>query len=153
MSYFKFQEKQISYRIKGNGQLLIVLPGNTASSAAHDRELEYFSDRYCTASIDFLGTGKSGRIKKWNSNWFDECSLQVAALTDHLGYREAILLGISGGAIIAMATAVNYPQYVKALIADSFSLHFTENMYKNNVLDERSKNLFTKYKTTLIVNF
>lgn len=138
MSYFKFQGKKIFFKVKGEGPLLIILPGNTASSAAHENELNYYSDRFCVAAIDFLGTGKSDRIKQWNSDWWEESSHQIAALVEHLDYKEAVLLGISGGAIIAMATAINYPEYIKAVIADSFSLHFTEEMYRNNVLNERS---------------
>lgn len=140
MSYFNFQEKKIFYSVKGEGPLLIILPGNTATSAAHENELNYFSDRYCTVSLDFLGTGKSDRIEQWNSNWWEECSHQVAALVEHLNYKEAILLGISGGAIIAIAAAINHSYKVKAVVADSFSLHFTEEMYKNNVLIERANN-------------
>ena len=138
MPYFKFQGKNIFFKVKGEGPLLIILPGNTASSAAHENELNHYSDRYCVAAIDFLGTGKSDRMKKWSSDWWEESSNQIAALIEHLDYKEATLLGISGGAIIAIATAINYPEYVKAVVADSFSLHFTEEMYRNNVLHERS---------------
>ncbi|ADK79801.1 alpha/beta fold hydrolase [Sediminispirochaeta smaragdinae] len=138
MPYFNFQGKKIFYSVKGEGPLLIILPGNTATSAAHENELTYFSDRYCTVSLDFLGTGKSDRIKQWNSDWWEDSSHQVAALVEHLNYKEAVLLGISGGAIIAIAVAINHPDYVKAVVADSFSLHFTEEMYKNNVLKERA---------------
>ncbi len=138
MSYFNFQGKKIFYSVKGEGPLLIVLPGNTATSAAHEHELNYFSDKYCTVSLDFLGTGKSDRMKQWDSGWWEACSNQVKALVEHLNYKEAILLGISGGAIIAISAAINHSEYVKAVVADSFSLHFTEEMYKNNVLNERS---------------
>jgi pimeloyl-ACP methyl ester carboxylesterase len=138
LSYFKFQEKNIFYEVKGKGPLLIILPGNTATSVAHENELNYYSNRYRVAAIDFLGTGKSDRIQQWNSDWWEESSNQIVALVKHLDYKEAILLGISGGAIIAIATAINYPDYIKAVIADSFSLHFTEKMYKDNVLNERS---------------
>ena len=117
-------------------------PKDIASSAAHDKELEYFSDRYCTASLDFLGTGKSDRIKNWSIDWWEESSAQVAALVEHLNYKEAVLLGISGGAIIALATAINYPEHIKAVVADSFSLHFTEEMYRNNM--SCSANIFGK---------
>ena len=138
MSYFNFQGKKIFYSVRGEGSLLIVLPGNTVTSAVHEHELNYFSDRHCTVSLDFLGTGKSDRIKQWNTGWWEACSNQVVALIEHLNYKEAILLGISGGAIIAIATAINHSEYIKAVVADSFSLRFTEQMFNNNVLNERS---------------
>ena len=90
------------------------------------------------AAIDFLGTGKSDRIKHWESDWWEDSSDQVAALIKHLDDQEAVLLGVSGGAIVAIATAIKHPESVKAVIADSFSLHFTQEMYRNNVLSERS---------------
>lgn len=138
MAFFEFHGKKLFYSEKGAGPLLIILPGNTVTSAAHENELTYFSDRYKTVSLDFLGTGKSDRMEKWSSAWWEESSHQVAALVEHLNYSQAILLGVSGGAIIAIATAINYPEKVKALVADSFSLHFTEKMYKDNVLNDRS---------------
>ncbi len=138
MSYFTYQGKNIYFTMKGKGPLLLILPGNTASSAAHENEINYFSDRYCAASIDFLGTGKSDRLAQWTVDWWEADSHQIAALIDHLGYESAVLLGSSGGAITAIATAINYPERAKAVIADSFALHFTEAMYTHNVLEGRT---------------
>jgi len=124
--------------MKGAGPLLVILPGNTASSAAHENEINYFADRYCAASIDFLGTGKSDRLAHWTVDWWEAGSHQIASLIEHLHYEDAILLGSSGGAITAIATAINYPEKIKAVIADSFALHFTEAMYTHNVLEGRT---------------
>lgn len=124
--------------MKGKGPLLIILPGNTASSAAHENEINYFANRYRAASIDFLGTGKSDRLAHWTADWWEAGSHQIAALIDHLGYEQAVLLGSSGGAITAIATAINYPEKIKAVVADSLALHFTEAMYTHNVLQGRS---------------
>jgi len=138
MSYFTYQENNIYFTMKGEGPLLVLLPGNTASSAAHENEINYFADRYCAASIDFLGTGKSDRLVHWTADWWEKGSHQIAALIDHLGYEKAVLLGSSGGAITAIATAINYSEKIKAVVADSFALHFTEPMYTHNVLEGRT---------------
>lgn len=126
--------------MQGEGPLLIILPGNTAASAAHTHEINYFSDRYRAVSIDFLGTGSSDRIvSEWPITWWEDGGDQVAALIDHLGYENAVLFGVSGGAITAVAAAINHPASVRAVIGDSFSLYFTEEMYRNNVLRPRNE--------------
>lgn len=44
---------------------MLILPGNTASSSCYQGEMDYFSDRYRVASLDFLGTGRSDRLSVW----------------------------------------------------------------------------------------
>lgn len=138
MPYFKYEGKNIFYREKGNGPLLVILPGNTASSIMHERELEIYSKDYHVVSIDFSGTGQSDRIETWDSNWWKSGANQVESLINHLEYTEAILMGTSGGANVALLTAIHYPALIKAVIADSFTEIFTPKMLKDDVIDDRS---------------
>ncbi|MCF7929660.1 MAG: esterase family protein [Spirochaetales bacterium] len=48
------------------------------------------------------------------------------------------LAGASGGAVIALKTALTYPDKVSGVMADSFSLEFTRKMYNTNILEERA---------------
>ena len=57
MPYFEWKGRRLFYRQRGEGDLLLILPGNTASSACHEAELAYFSDRYQVVALDFLGSG------------------------------------------------------------------------------------------------
>ena len=45
MPHFEWKGQRLFYRERGEGELLLVLPGNTASSACHDGELRRFGSR------------------------------------------------------------------------------------------------------------
>jgi pimeloyl-ACP methyl ester carboxylesterase len=98
---------------------LLILPGNTASSACHEGELSYFGERYHAVSLDFRGTGQSERLPVWPDTWWEQGADDVAALVDHLGESPAILIGCSGGAAVALLAAIAHPECVRAVIADS----------------------------------
>jgi len=138
MPYFNYQERQIYYRLKGQGPLLLILPGNTASSACHQEEMTYFSSQFTTASLDYLGTGKSDRLVSFGDDWFQKCADQAVALIQHLGRKPAVLLGTSGGAVVALHAAARHPKMIRSLIADSFTPVFTQEMLQQNVIEERS---------------
>lgn len=138
MSKFIWNNHTIFYRHKGQGPLLVVLPGNTASSAAHEPELTRLGAQFHTVAVDFLGTGQSQRISPWPTDWWLQGAYQVKALIDHLGYEEAILLGTSGGGMVALLAAIHFPESIQAVIADSCVQRFTPAMAQHNVVEERA---------------
>lgn len=139
MPYMTHKGNRIAYRMKGDGPLLIILPGNTASSVAHEADLDHFSDRYRTVAFDLVGTGGSNRLQSWPVSWWDDGGEQAIALMDHLGYQGGSLLGTSGGAIAALSAADGQPKRVTAVVADSFQLNFTEQMFRQNILTQRTE--------------
>jgi pimeloyl-ACP methyl ester carboxylesterase len=138
MAHFLFRNSRVQYRTAGAGRPLIFLPGNTASSAAFGRELEHFSGRFQCAAIDFLGTGGSERISPWPRDWWGECAAQTAALIDHLEAGPAVLVGSSGGAVVALRTALAFPGKVAAVLADSFTASFGRELAERNVRQGRA---------------
>lgn len=139
MPKFTFQGKQLFYRYQGDGPLLVILPGNTASSICHQAELDYFADSFTTVALDYLGTGLSERVSQLPADWFAYCADQTAALIEHLALGPAILVGTSGGAVVALHCAAAHPDKVRAVIADSFTPAFTPQMLRQNVIEERSQ--------------
>jgi pimeloyl-ACP methyl ester carboxylesterase len=119
MPYFNHNDHRLFYREQGAGPLLVVLPGNTASSALHAGELAYFGQRYHTVVLDFWGTGQSDRLAEWPVSWFEQAAHDAAALIRHLDGDPAIVMGTSGGAATALALAQRYPDHVRAVVADS----------------------------------
>jgi len=119
MPFFQHQEYRLYYRSEGRGPLLLILPGNTASSACHEGELAHFGQRYHAVAMDFLGTGQSDRLAHWPTDWFQQGAHAAARLIEHLGQERAIAVGTSGGAIVAHWLAILYPERIGALIADS----------------------------------
>jgi pimeloyl-ACP methyl ester carboxylesterase len=138
MPYFTYHNKKIHFRLAGKGEPLVILPGNTSSSAAHVNDIQFFADYYQVLSIDFLGTGNSDRTKFHTSQWWEEGAEQLNQLLQHLEKKQANIIGTSGGAIIGLLLAAKYPDKVKALIADSFSSKFTPDMFERNIVHPRS---------------
>jgi valacyclovir hydrolase len=119
MPTFIHDEHQLFYREEGSGPLLLILPGNTASSASHAGELAYFGQRFHTVALDFLGTGQSDRLEEWPEDWWEIGAHAAAALIEHLGEESAFVIGTSGGAIVALLLALHHPERVRGVIADS----------------------------------
>jgi len=115
---FPHNDHRLFYREAGEGPLMVLLPGNTATSACMQGELDYFSDRYHTVALDFWGTGQSDRLAVWPDDWFRQAAHDTAALIRHLG-GQAIVMGTSGGADVALWLAVLNPDLVRAVVADS----------------------------------
>ena len=139
MPYFKWKGHRLAYRERGEGDLLLVLPGNTASSMCHDGELAYWSDRWRVASLDYLGTGGSDRVEVWADDWFDQGAHQAAALVESLGYATCTVMGTSGGAVVALLLAALYPDRVRAVIADSFEERFPLEQAQTSLIPDRAQ--------------
>ena len=110
MPFFHSHHHHLFYREQGSGELLLILSGNTASSALHKAELEYFGRRFHAAALDFLGTGQSERLATWPQDWWQQGARDALTLVDHLGAREAIFMGTSGGAVAALWAAILAPR-------------------------------------------
>ncbi len=139
MTFFEWDGHKLFYRQRGDGPLLVLLPGNTASSAHLHGELEYFSDRFHVAALDFLGTGQSDRVAVWPDHWWLQGAQQIAVLIEHLGYEQAILMGASGGAVAALLTAIHFPEKVQAVVADSFVEQAPPEQFRELVIADRAQ--------------
>ena len=62
--------------MEGTGSLLLISPGNTASSACHPAELAYFGRQYQAVSLDLPGAGQSDRLELFRP----VCDLFLASL-------------------------------------------------------------------------
>jgi pimeloyl-ACP methyl ester carboxylesterase len=133
MSGFTHAGHQLFYRQQGSGDLLLILPGNTASSASHAGELAYFGERFNTVSLDYWGTGQSERLETWPEDWYEVAAHDAAVLIEHLGAESAFVMGTSGGAIVALLMAIHHPGRVRGVIADSTVERFTGKMLKNAI--------------------
>jgi len=119
MPYFKHDDHRLFYRQRGQGPLLLILPGNTASSACHQGELAHFGRRYRAVSLDFWGTGRSDRLPVWPDDWWAQAARDAVALVEHLGQQNCVAVGTSGGAVVALLMAILIPERVSGVIADS----------------------------------
>ncbi len=119
MPYFTYNGRRLFYREEGYGPVLVILPGNTASSALHRGELEHFGKRYRAVALDLPGTGQSERMRTWPDDWWLQGAQAAVALLDHLSVARSVMVGTSGGAVSALLMAQHAPKRVRAVIADS----------------------------------
>lgn len=139
MPYFKYKDSGCYYQEHGQGEPLVFLHGNTASSKMFEILMPlYVSDFRCIL-IDFLGNGKSDRIKKFSPDmWYDE-ALQTITLIEHLNCGKVNLIGTSGGAWVAVNAALERPDLIHAIIADSFDGRTLNDNFSDNLLSERAR--------------
>ena len=120
MSYFKYHEKKIYYEEHGRGEALVLLHGNTVSGKFFTPVISMLAEKYRVITLDFLGCGQSDRINEWPADLWYEWSGQVVALCDELRLSKVKLIGCSGGALVAINVALEKPELVECVVADSF---------------------------------
>jgi valacyclovir hydrolase len=138
MPYIKHKNHRLFYREAGTGPLMLILPGNTATSACMQGEVAYFGERFHTIAMDFWGTGQSDRLATWPDDWFQQAAHDAAALIRHLG-GPAIVVGTSGGADVALWMAVLYPDLITAVIADSNIEVFPPDQLKAGIREREAR--------------
>ncbi len=137
MTYFIYQSKRIFYKEIGVGKPLIMLHGDTASSVMFEFLLPLYQENFRVVLIDFLGNGKSDRIEKFPENLWITQAEQVIALIEHLRIQKANLIGTSGGAWVAINTALKRPDLIDRVVADSFDGRTLHKNFAENLLQER----------------
>ncbi|WP_297955918.1 alpha/beta fold hydrolase [uncultured Ruminococcus sp.] len=141
MSFYIFDNKKIFYEEMGEGTPLIFLHGNTASSKMYEDYSNRYSERFKVILIDFLGHGRSERLSKFPADlWFYEAQ-QVIAFLRHKKYDKVNIIGSSGGAIVALNVALEVPECVNKVIADSFEGEKADEAFVKNLLSDRSSSM------------
>lgn len=137
MAYFNYQSKKIFYKEVGVGKPLVMLHGDTASSIMFEFLLHLYQENFRVILIDFLGNGQSDRISKFPENLWITQAQQVIALIEHLEIEKVNLLGTSGGAWVAVNTALKRSDLIDKVIADSFDGRTLHENFAENLLQER----------------
>ena len=120
MSNIQYHGKKIYYEEHGSGETIILLHGNTVSGKFFTPALPILAEKYRVITLDFLGCGRSDRIDEWPADLWYEWSRQVVALCNELGLSKVKLIGCSGGALAAINGALENPELVECVVADSF---------------------------------
>lgn len=138
MSYFNYQSKKIYYKESGNGKPVVLLHGNTASSRMFELLLPLYEDKFHVILIDFLGHGRSDRLEEFPADLWMEEAKQTIALLEYLKLGKANLVGTSGGAWVAVNAALERPDLVEKVVADSFDGRTLADDFVKNLLQERA---------------
>ncbi|EHN14638.1 alpha/beta fold hydrolase [Clostridium sporogenes] len=120
MSYFKYKNFNIYYKVYGEGKPLVIIHGDTASSKMFIPELKFYSKNFKVILLDLIGQGKSQRVNEMPLNHWQLNSMLVIELCKYIGISNVNLLGTSGGAIIALNAVLEEPTLFNKIILDSF---------------------------------
>lgn len=147
MSFFDFQSKKIFYKEIGSGKPLVMLHGDTASSKMFELLLPLYQEQFRVILMDFLGNGKSDRIDEFPENLWISQAEQVIALIEYLKIDSVNILGTSGGAWVAVNTALKRPDLINKVVADSFDGRNLPDAFAENIVKERlyaKQNVYAK---------
>lgn len=137
MPYFQYNNHKCYYRTIGSGTPLLFLHGNTASSKMFECLLCLYSYDYQVILLDFLGHGLSERVEELSTDlWFDE-AMQVIAFLEQTKLNKVHIIGSSGGALVAINVALERPELVGKVIADSFEGEIPLKAFVSNIYKER----------------
>ena len=138
MSYFTFDNKRIYYNEFGIGKPLLFLHGNTASSNMYAQIADRYKQDFNVILLDFLGHGKSDRLNEFPVDlWFYE-AMQVIAFLKEKKYSDVNIIGSSGGAMVALNVALEAPELVGKVVADSFEGEKPNKIFTENLLTDRA---------------
>lgn len=102
------------YEVHGKGEPLILIQGFTGGSDAWGLQVRSFKKHFQTIVFDNRGAGRSELPKEPLT--IEIMASDVTGLMDRLGIKQANILGLSMGGMIAQETAISYPGRVKKLI-------------------------------------
>jgi pimeloyl-ACP methyl ester carboxylesterase len=120
MSTFSLDGQRLAYTVHGEGpRLTVLLHGLLFSQRMHEALARALAERgHRVVTFDLLGHGESDRPRdKWRYS-MPAFGGQVVALLDHLDEPEAVLLGTSLGANVALEAAVIAPERVRGLVIE-----------------------------------
>ena len=104
----------ISYRVEGRGEPLVMIMGFSAGRVGWMPQIPFFRKHYRVTTFDNRGAGKSDKPPgPYSTRMMAD---DTAKLMDHLGIEKAHIMGLSMGGMIAQELAINYPQRVMKLV-------------------------------------
>ncbi|WP_340113282.1 alpha/beta fold hydrolase [Maribellus mangrovi] len=137
MPQFNYQGNSVYYKISGKGEPLLLIHGNSVSSKMFDSVINTYSEKYQVIVFDFPGHGQSSRLEKFETDFWYYNSEVANALLEELKLKKINVIGTSGGALVGINLALEHPDKVKFLVADSFEGEFPLESYVNSIWKER----------------
>ncbi len=111
MNSISFREKQIAYRVEGEGEAILWLHGFCEDSRMW-QEFASFLDDKKHIFIDLPGLGQSDVIPNVSIELMADV---VEAVLQHLNIRQCVLIGHSMGGYVGLAFAKKYAGYLRGL--------------------------------------
>jgi pimeloyl-ACP methyl ester carboxylesterase len=112
--WIAFEKGKISYSVKGEGPVVVLLHGFLEDKSIWDRFADQFSSSYKVIAIDLPGFGQTSVFDKVHSMPF-MANTVFSVLSDE-GVDKCIMVGHSMGGYVTLAFASSYPDKLKGLV-------------------------------------
>lgn len=116
-STLKVPGAMLYYEVRGEGPLLLIIPGGPQDAGVFDELAGRLADRYRVVAFDPRGNSRSPFDDDVQPLDVDVLADDAAALIEALGGGPANVFGTSGGAQIGLSLAARYPALVLVLVA------------------------------------
>lgn len=110
-------EVNVSYKVHGEGEPLVLIMGFAAPRWAWFFQTRAFKKHYKVITFDNRGVGKTDKPSEPYT--IKTMADDTIGLMDYLGIDKAHILGYSMGGIIAQELIIHYPERVRKLILSS----------------------------------
>jgi pimeloyl-ACP methyl ester carboxylesterase len=114
MPFTKINDINMYYEITGEGYPMVLIHGLSASNEGWISQVPAFSQKYTVVTMDLRGHGQSDKPEMAYS--IELFSNDIVALMDHLEIKQAIIIGVSMGGMVAQRMALDHSKYVNKLI-------------------------------------
>ncbi|HEX6606405.1 MAG TPA: alpha/beta fold hydrolase [Chloroflexia bacterium] len=110
----------IYYEEAGTGTPLLLLHGLLETGGSHAHLMQTLARHYRVIAPDLRGYGRSGpEPRTFPPDVYERDTADMAALLDHLGIAQAVVMGVADGAEIALLLPIRHPELVRAVVAVS----------------------------------
>jgi pimeloyl-ACP methyl ester carboxylesterase len=107
---------EIYYKVHGEGPALLLTHGYSATSQMWNPNVDALAENHTVITWDMRGHGQSSSPKDNSAYSETLTTTDMAGLLGHLGYKTAIIGGLSLGGYMSLAFYADYPEMVEALL-------------------------------------
>jgi pimeloyl-ACP methyl ester carboxylesterase len=132
MAYAQVNGLELYYEVHGTGKPLVLLPGGLLTiDLSFGAVLPRLAATRQVIGVELQGHGHTADIDREPT--FPNMASDIVGLLDHLGIERADLFGFSLGGLVALQTAITYPERVDRLVAAA--THFRSEGYHIEIRD------------------
>jgi len=142
MSSYKNKNNKIYFNIynsKSSFNNLLMIHDNGQSSKIFDSEIKFYSSYFNTMTVDLAGHGKSAPCNDTENNFWVSNAKAISELCEKEKFTKISVIGLGGGALIALNMALLNPPLVKNIIAESLPGVDPDLNYLNSILNYREQ--------------